>query len=209
MKQSKLILFDWGGIVDSHKTGYSFFDAYQDVFSNLGYTGNNILESKVLDKYEITSARSIEELEEKYNRIKAGLGLTGSFEDYIKNSETYLSKTDSYSEVSNYETSLKDKCNIGILSNLTILDKTRIAKQINLDDFDYLFFSFDLGLSKPSPEIYNEVTKRLPISPKDILFIDDTIENVNAAKNAGWNSICISGLELPKIKAACETFLAA
>ena len=209
MKQSKLILFDWGGIVDSHKTGYSFFDAYQDVFSNLGYTGNNILESKVLDKYEITSARSIEELEEKYNRIKAELGLTGSFEDYVKNSETYLSKTDSYSEVSNYESSLKDKCNIGILSNLTILDKTRIAKQINLDDFDYLFFSFDLGLSKPSPEIYNEVTKRLPILPKDILFIDDTIENVNAAKNAGWNSICISGLELPKIKAACETFLAA
>ena len=207
MKQSKLILFDWGGIVDSHRTGYSFYKAYQDVFTKLGYTGEDILESKVLDKYEITSARNLNELEQKYNQIKTDLKLSGNFEEFKENFLNHLSKTDHYPDVSEYETSLKDRCNIGILSNLIILDKERIAKQLKLEDYDYLFFSFDLGLSKPNPQIYNKINEQLPIPPKDILFLDDTEANVAAAKEAGWNSACVTGLELPKIKAYCEAFL--
>ena len=207
MKQSKLILFDWGGIVDSHKTGYSFFKAYQDVFSKLGYTGEDILESKILDKYDITSARTLEELETKYNQIKADLRLSGNFEDFKQNFLEHLSKTDYYPEVSSYETSLKDRCSIGILSNLIVLDKERISKQLKLEDYDYLFFSFDLGLSKPNPQIYSHINEQVSISPENILFLDDTEANVAAAKNAGWKSACVSGLELPKIKEYCEAFL--
>ena len=207
MKQSKLILFDWGGIVDSHRTGYSFYKAYQDAFTKLGYTGEGILESKILDKYEITSARNLNELEQKYNQIKTDLNLSGNFEEFKENFLNHLSKTDHYPDVSEYETSLKDRCNIGILSNLIILDKERIAKQLKLEDYDYLFFSFDLGLSKPNPQIYNKINEQLPIPPKDILFLDDTEANVTAAKEAGWNSVCVTGLELPKIKAYCEAFL--
>lgn len=32
MKKNKLILFDWGNIVESHQTGYTVYDAWNDLF---------------------------------------------------------------------------------------------------------------------------------------------------------------------------------
>lgn len=37
MKKNKLILFDWGNIVESHLTGYTVHMAFNDLFKELGY----------------------------------------------------------------------------------------------------------------------------------------------------------------------------
>ena len=48
--RKKLILFDWGNIVESHTTGYTCYDAFNDLFKICGYDGNdNIFTS--LGKY--------------------------------------------------------------------------------------------------------------------------------------------------------------
>jgi len=49
-----------------------------------------------------------------------------------------------------------------------------------LNDFDYLFYSNSLKMSKPHAEIYQHVCGKIP--SKDILFIDDKQENLDAAK---------------------------
>ena len=52
-------------------------------------------------------------------------------------------KVDYYKDVVEFEKSLKNKCYIGILSNLNIYDKDRIDKQLGLKDYDYVFLSFE------------------------------------------------------------------
>lgn len=50
------------------------------------------------------------------------------------------------------------------------------------------FFSGDLGLAKPDLEIYEVVSLGLGVPPAEIVFFDDRIVNVEAAKQAGWNA---------------------
>lgn len=116
-------------------------------------------------------------------------------------------KVDYYKEVVEYAHSLKDKCKIGILSNLSYLDKERIDRQVNLNMFDYVWLSFDLKCRKPDEIIYEKVEVDLKCENKNILFIDDTLVNIEIAKKRGWNTCHASGYELDKIKESVEAFL--
>jgi epoxide hydrolase-like predicted phosphatase len=57
------------------------------------------------------------------------------------------------------------------------------------DAFDRIFISGEMGLAKPDPKIYQEVVKQLAVNPGEIVFVDDFIENVEAARAAGWNAV--------------------
>jgi HAD superfamily hydrolase (TIGR01509 family) len=55
--------------------------------------------------------------------------------------------------------------------------------------FDHIFISAELGLAKPDPEIYKVVIDSLDQDPSELIFIDDFIENVKAAREANLNAI--------------------
>ncbi len=40
MKQNKVILFDWGNIVESHTTNYNCYDAFNKMFKLCGYSSS-------------------------------------------------------------------------------------------------------------------------------------------------------------------------
>ncbi|HEX2733102.1 MAG TPA: HAD family phosphatase [Polyangiaceae bacterium] len=50
------------------------------------------------------------------------------------------------------------------------------------------FASHLLGLSKPDARIYDEAAKQLGVEPDEILFFDDLVENIEAAKARGWRA---------------------
>lgn len=54
--------------------------------------------------------------------------------------------------------------------------------------FDVLYFSSELSLAKPDPRIFRHVAEDLDCTSRDILFIDDRMENVIAASRAGWDA---------------------
>lgn len=55
--------------------------------------------------------------------------------------------------------------------------------------FDGIFTSAQIGYRKPSLDFFDKVFKTLqPISKDEVLFWDDTIENVNAASDYGFHS---------------------
>ena len=133
--------------------------------------------------------------------------LNKSFDEFIKLHKEITDKIDYYKDVSDYEKSLKDKCKIGIFSNLTIFDKERLDKQVDLSKYDYVFLSYEYGFQKPEIEIYKIVQEKVGVKPEDILFIDDAEKNINTAKKMGWNTLQIRGLQLDVIKEECEKFL--
>lgn len=60
----------------------------------------------------------------------------------------------------------------------------------NLDDyFDQAFYSHLIGERKPEPSAYLHVVHQAGIIPGETLFIDDTLENIDAAKKLGFQTI--------------------
>ncbi len=54
---------------------------------------------------------------------------------------------------------------------------------------DGIFYSAALGYQKPSPEFYSLVTQATSVAPESIVLIDDTEENVQAARASGWSAV--------------------
>lgn len=54
--------------------------------------------------------------------------------------------------------------------------------------FDAHFLSHELGLRKPEPQIYEGAAMRLGVAAEDIIFFDDVMENVEAARRAGMRA---------------------
>jgi putative hydrolase of the HAD superfamily len=62
--------------------------------------------------------------------------------------------------------------------------------------FDGMHHSAALGAAKPDPEFYKRAHAKLPVSvPKDVLFLDDRIDNVEAAAEFGWRARHYRGIE--------------
>ena len=206
MKKEKLILFDWGNIVESHTTGYNLYKAYDRVAKSLNYHGK-IPFTKLLSKKGWSSIQTMEDFEKMFLSLKTEYNLTGEFNDFLTMLDTYFEDIDFYQDVIDFELSLKEQCYIGILSNLSITEKKRLDSQVGLSNYDYAFLSFELGCKKPEDAIYEYIENHVPFKPKDILFIDDKKENVKKAKKRGWNAVQLTGLDLKKIKKVCEKFL--
>jgi len=61
------------------------------------------------------------------------------------------------------------------------------------DRFDHIFNTSEVGVAKPSPEIYAHVVAQLGFAPNEIFFTDDSQRNVDAARVAGWHAHHFTG----------------
>jgi putative hydrolase of the HAD superfamily len=55
-----------------------------------------------------------------------------------------------------------------------------------MESFNLCFYSCRLGVRKPSCEYFHMVQGEIAVAPQSILFVDDRIENVEAARGCGW-----------------------
>jgi putative hydrolase of the HAD superfamily len=51
------------------------------------------------------------------------------------------------------------------------------------------FLSYELGIRKPSKEIFQKLIAALDLKPEELLFVDDIEENIIAAEGMGINTI--------------------
>lgn len=58
--------------------------------------------------------------------------------------------------------------------------------------FKKAFYSFELGLYKPDPKIYQYVLNDIGFNKKEVLFLDDNQQNIEAAKAVGIPSHLIT-----------------
>lgn len=78
---------------------------------------------------------------------------------------------------------------IALLSNID----ERLGKIIRdfglYEPFEPCLLSYQLGLEKPDPQIYQVLLKEMNLPAEDIIFIDDRAENIEAAKHLGLDAI--------------------
>ena len=64
-----------------------------------------------------------------------------------------------------------------------------------LDRFRGVTVSANTGFAKPDPEIYRHHAEAFGLAPAHTLFFDDTMKNIVAAREAGWNAEQFTGAD--------------
>ncbi len=99
---------------------------------------------------------------------------------------------------------VKKHYKIYLMSNTNVIHYDLYVRDLQLrfgyNEFDELFnksyFSFAEHLEKPDPRFFELILDHEHLLPEETLFIDDTAENIEAAKSLGINTYHISREEL-------------
>ena len=76
-----------------------------------------------------------------------------------------------------------------------------------LEEFDQAFVSGHMGMIKPDPQIYAMVEEACGVPASGLLFADDKLENIEAAKARGWQVHHFTGPEGWAERLVAEGFL--
>lgn len=208
--KSKLIMFDYGGIVEEYSTESRRVYDHRDVIADAviyacGLTIPNCCDA---DEWRMKLYRSItthpyttreftgwdSKEERDASLIKALREVSGEplpYEEETINS--YLRYLESHNilvpfrkKMVNLEAATGKRCLIGSMTNIgptwSPLFNT-ITKDIG---YDYVFESYRERLMKPDPMAYAWVEEASGLSGEQILLIDDCHDNVQAAIEYGW-----------------------
>ncbi len=210
---NKVILFDWGGVVEVPATEYKIM---RDIMYSLGF--RNIKEEEVHDEFlTCTSCSIFDSITDKEENDKVIKEFLSKFSGDIEVTNEHLNKFKElyrelmainpyYKEVSDYIYSLRNRCEIGILSNVQMLDKFRQNSHFNYGPLNYRYLSCELGMTKPNRDIFEYVNNDL--KGKNILFLDDNPNNIVVPKELGWNVYLVKkDGDFEGIRNACEEFL--
>lgn len=91
---------------------------------------------------------------------------------------------------------LQRKVKVGCLSNTNSIHWDKLLQSYPfMRGFDRRFASQLLGCAKPHREIYEKTAELLSANPRQILFFDDKLENVESAQRLGWHARQYTGHE--------------
>ncbi|RLD41876.1 MAG: hypothetical protein DRI89_08725 [Bacteroidetes bacterium] len=185
-KKIETIIFDFGGVVLDIDPQLTINEFVKLGFSNLEKTKSDEF-TQLIRKFE----RGIFTPEVFRKKMKMFLEIEVSDQQFDDAWNALL--YDIPSERIEIIEQVKENYQILLLSNSNEIHYDLYVRDLQLRfgyrEFDDLFhnayFSFDLHLSKPDLEVYEFVICQHELKPKKTLFIDDRIDNLEIAKQAG------------------------
>jgi epoxide hydrolase-like predicted phosphatase len=92
-----------------------------------------------------------------------------------------------------YIRELRRRYRTGMLSNTWAPDGRAMAEHFGFADcFDAFVTSAELGVMKPDARIYHVMLERLELKSPEVVFVDDFIQNVEAARRLGMQAVHFS-----------------
>jgi putative hydrolase of the HAD superfamily len=186
----KNIIFDFGGVIldiDPQQTN----EALQELgFNDVNRFQERDFQTNIMEKFE----RGILTPESFRNKVREFIQIKVCNQDLDDAWNAML--FDIPEKRIRVLEEVKQNYNIYLLSNSNEIHYDMYLRDLQLRfgyfDFDQLFdkayFSFDLHLNKPNPEIFEFVMNQHNMRPEQCLFIDDTIEHIEAAKLLGLHT---------------------
>lgn len=204
----KLILFDWGNVLlDSHSERYSFYQAREDVATNLHpQDKSKFMEMFTKEEFWTTSGKPFDDLVKRY---LADAGCNCTVTEFKECYHWCYARVPWFGDMVPlvHLLAADNRFHIGILSTLCELDIELLRANLPLNKLDYRFFSFNLGVQKPDARIYDMVEVITGYPGEDILLIDDRADNIYAAQAKGWNTLLASGHDFEVIRNRCSSFI--
>lgn len=177
----KIILCDLGGVL----INLNWSSTFANLFGK-GLSGTELMQKwlsmKATHKYE----EGLIDFQTFYEEFVSESGKKIKYDTFAKEFDETLGDLkpnclETLKELKKYGT-------LALLSNSNERHMDKIAKTGVLKEFDMIFFSHLMGMSKPSPIIYEAARKALNCSTKDIHFFDDSTTNVDAAIRFGFHA---------------------
>ena len=89
-----------------------------------------------------------------------------------------------------YIRGLRPHYRTAMLSNNWDRDGRAMAHELGIADcFDVFVTSAEIGVMKPDPRIYQVALERLGLSAPEAIFVDDFVQNVEAARRLGMGAL--------------------
>lgn len=156
------------------------------------------------------------EAQDLMDRSSLGLMLFGRFEQElsklggtsVETVRDYLSDNKPNESLFKFmREELKPKYKIGMLSNASAnwLPELFLAEDIKL--FDDIILSYEVGMAKPNPDLYELAACRLKIKPQESILVDDVDRYCQGAQAAGMQAILYEDFD--QMKTELEELLSA
>jgi putative hydrolase of the HAD superfamily len=191
MQNIKAIIFDFGGVIlniDYNKTSKAFADLgvknFEEMYSqkNANPLFHDLEEGKINEEEFYNAFRTSSQLKLTDQQIKKAWNAI-----LLRYREEALQTL----------TTIKNKYRLYLLSNTNSIHHKEFNKifedqigsgSIN-DYFDKAYYSHEIKLRKPGKDAYQYVLKENNLLPSETLFIDDSIQNIEAAESLGLQTI--------------------
>ena len=190
MSEIKNIIFDFGGVLYDIR-----YENIADTFRSYGIQNfeshyTKAAQSSFIDDFEIGKIT----VPEFRNCIRTLAGKPLNNEQIDKAWNAIL--IDMPIHRFEFLCSLKEKYNLYLFSNTNQLNydlfyrqlKTKFGADLFAECFKKAYFSFLIGKKKPFPDAFRYVIEDAGIDPKETLFIDDSPQHIEGAKQAGLNA---------------------
>lgn len=117
--------------------------------------------------------------------------LNDLYKDVLKKKLSFLDYYKFNEELLLFLESVKTKYMLSIFTTESIQNDPVVQARFG-SLFSSVYSAHALGVSKKDPHSYNVIAARLKHDPSEIVFVDDRVENVEAAKTASMNGILYS-----------------
>jgi 2-haloacid dehalogenase len=181
----KAVVFDLGKVLVDFDYGIAARTLAESSAMPASEIQSLIDQSPLLFRYESAQMTTREFFEE----VRRGIGFRGGFDEFA------ATFADIFSEVPEM-TRLNLELRARAISTFVLSNTNEIAIGHVRQNFpffahftDYIF-SFEHGVLKPEPRIYEIAEERAGCHDVEILFLDDKVENVAAGARRGWQTIC-------------------
>ncbi|MCL4828249.1 MAG: HAD family phosphatase [Caldilinea sp.] len=179
----RFILFDIGNVLvryDHQRTMTALADLYHTDPVQLSTFYNQI--GRQFGVGEITPTQVVDMLNSRFNT-------SHSLEEFTKAFCAGLMRDDAALAYA-VALQVEDELAVGAISNTNAVHVAWLDDRApELNEFELVIMSNEVGLRKPDPEIYELAMEILNASPAQILYVDDLAENVEAARQLGMSAI--------------------
>lgn len=198
LEDVKNIIFDFGGVIINIDFNLNY-QAFKELgVKNLDSLFSKAKQTELFDNFE----KGIISPDEFRIHAKSLLGLDITDDTFDRAWNTML--LDIPIERIDLLNRLKSKYRIFLLSNSNKIhfDKynSDLIKTTSLKGFDDLFekvyFSFNLGMIKPNADIFEYVLTHNNLIASETLFIDDSIQHINTAKELGLQTFHLDNIDI-------------
>ena len=222
--KSKIVIFDWGGVVDNtcFETKYNFYQlmidaarvathvshSYSDeaVWSMLNHAGYGRMSTGYPDRDSFEEALATKLL--GMGDIKSHLDAALAATNFIKFTLSHFKFIPYYDDIVRLEYETGERCKIALMSDLCWLEACRLHDQIDTTKFDHVFESYLCGCTKVKDGgLFPYVQKEINMPPHRVLFIDDVEANIAKASKIGWNTYRCKEHDYVGISNAINMFL--
>lgn len=181
----KAVVFDLGKVLVDFDYGIAAQTLAANSNSNPDEVRSVIDQTPLLFRYESTQMTT----QEFFDEVRRRIGFRGGFDEFAASFGNIFTEIPAMTAL-HAEIRARGLPTF-ILSNTNEIAVGHIRRNFSFfANFDDYVFSFEHSVLKPEARIYEITEQRTGCTEKEILFLDDKPENVEAAAKRGWNTIC-------------------